>query len=103
VRRFPRIGTVAAIGMAVAAAYHAWRGPLPLRYVPVGRDVPDVYRVLARCGDGDPLVELPMGMAVDNFRDAEPQLFSVYHWLPLLNGAEAMRPRSSSACGCSRT
>ena len=40
VRRLPRLGTVAALLLAVAAAYHAWRGPLPLRYVPVGRDVP---------------------------------------------------------------
>jgi hypothetical protein len=91
-RRFPRAGALAAIVLAAVAAYQAWRGPLPLRRLPVGRDVPEVYRVLARCGDGDPLLELPMGMAVDNFRDAEPQFLSVYHWLPLLNGRGSYAP-----------
>jgi hypothetical protein len=91
-RRFPRVGTAAVLVMAVAAAYEVWHGPIPLRYVPVGRDVPEVYRVLARCGDGDPLIELPIAMAVDNFRDADPQLASVYHFLPLLNGRASYSP-----------
>ena len=93
-RRFPRVGPAAVLALAIGAAYHGWRGPFPLRYVPVGRDVPEVYRVLARCGDGDPLIELPIAMEVDSFRDAEPQLASVYHFLPLLNGRASYWPAS---------
>jgi hypothetical protein len=88
----PRAGGVVALVLCGWAAAHAWRGGLPLREVPVGDKVPQEYRLLARCGDGDPLVEVPLGMAVDNFRDAEPQLMSVYHWLPLLNGRASYSP-----------
>jgi hypothetical protein len=48
--------------------------------------------VLARCGDGDPLIELPMPNRIQRFRDAEPQLMSVHHWLPLLNGRASYQP-----------
>jgi hypothetical protein len=92
VRWQPRFGTVAACALCAWAAFYAWRGPLPLREVPVGAAIPEVYRVLARCGDGDPLVEVPIGMALDNWRDAEPQLMAVHHWLPLLNGRASYSP-----------
>jgi hypothetical protein len=91
-RRLPRVGTAVACGLCAWAAVYAWRGPLPLRPVPVGAAIPEVYRVLARCGDGDPLVEVPIGMAIDNWRDAEPQLMAVHHWLPLLNGRASYSP-----------
>ncbi len=92
VRRLPRAGAVVALVLCGWAAAHAWRGELPLRKVPVGAKVPEEYRLLARCGDGDPLVEVPLAMHFDNFRDAEPQLMSVYHWLPLLNGRASYSP-----------
>jgi hypothetical protein len=91
-RRLTVIGVAVAVTLTVLAFGGAWRGPLPLRRVPVGDEVPAVYRALARCGDGDPLVELPMGTGWDDWRDAEPQLFSVYHWLPLLNGRVSYVP-----------
>jgi hypothetical protein len=89
---WPRAGGVAVLLLCGWAAAHAWRGELPLREIPVGDKVPEEYRLLARCGDGDPLVEVPLGMQVDNFRDAEPQLMSIYHWLPLLNGRASYSP-----------
>ena len=97
VRRSPRAGSVAVIALAVLAAAEAWRGPLPLRRMPVGDTLPEVYRVLARCGDGDPLVEVPMAMPVDSFHDAEPQYFSTFHWLPLLNGRAGYAPPTLDA------
>jgi hypothetical protein len=92
IRWMSRPGAVVALVLCGWAAAQAWRGELPLREVPVGTKVPEEYRLLARCGDGDPLVEVPLAMHFDNFRDAEPQLMSVYHWLPLLNGRASYSP-----------
>ena len=90
--RFRRGGPVIALGLTVFAFVAAGRGVLPLRRVPVGDEVPAVYPMLARCGDGDPLLELPMGLGWDEWRDGEPQFFSIYHWLPLLNGRASYVP-----------
>jgi hypothetical protein len=92
-RQRPLAGAIVAMVLCGWAGVDAWRGQLPMRAVPVGAAVPEAYRVLARCGDGDPLVEVPIGMAFDNWRDAEPQLMSVHHWLPLLNGRASYSPR----------
>ena len=90
-RRHPLLGAVA-LALAIGAAVQAWRGPLPLRRMPVGDALPEVYRTLVRCGDGDPLVELPIATRLDSFRDATPQYFSTFHWLPLLNGRAGYAP-----------
>jgi hypothetical protein len=91
-RKSPRVGSTVAIVLAAVGAWQAWRGPFPLRPMPVGDTLPEVYRVLTRCGDGDPLVEVPMAYALDSFHDAVPQYFSTFHWLPLLNGRAGYAP-----------
>jgi len=88
--RRPRLGapvTVAALALALAAS---WRAPL-LRRMPVDASLPPAA-FLARCGAGDPLLELPAHVLADNWRDAERMFFSTYHWLPLLNGRSGYSP-----------
>jgi len=88
----PRLGvpvTVATLAFALAAS---WRAPTLLRRMPVGASLPPAYAFLARCGAGDPLLELPAHLLVDNWRDAERMFFSTYHWLPLLNGRSGYSP-----------
>jgi hypothetical protein len=64
--------------------------PLPLQAVPVGADIPEVYRWLAQARPG-PIVEIPV---------ADPQAehlyvyFSTVHWLPLVNGRSSYAPSS---------
>jgi hypothetical protein len=94
VRRLPRAGLPVAVALAASAAIATWRGPVPLRHLPTGDAVPAAYRFLARCGAGDPLLELPAThpSMLDNFRDAERDYFSTFHWLPILNGRSGYQP-----------
>ena len=93
-RRLPRGGLAVAGILAASAAIASWRGPVPLRHLRTGDAVPAAYRFLARCGGGDPLLELPATHPnmVDNFRDAERDYFSTFHWLPILNGRSGYQP-----------
>jgi hypothetical protein len=62
--------------------------PLPLQAVPIGPDVPEVYRWLARVRPG-PLVEIPLGVP----RYEQEYLYlSTVHWLPLVNGRSSYAP-----------
>lgn len=64
--------------------------PHPLQAVPLGSDVPEVYRWLARERPG-PIVEVPVGLAD---REQEYLYLSTVHWLPLVNGRTSYAPSS---------
>jgi hypothetical protein len=64
--------------------------PLPLEPVPVGGEIPDVYRWLARERPG-PLVELPVAIPQHEHRYL---YFSTVHWLPIVNGRSGFAPSS---------
>ena len=61
--------------------------PTQLTRIPVGREVPEVYRWLAAQSPG-PLIELPTGMW-ENFMY---EYFSTYHWFPIINGSSGYAP-----------
>jgi len=63
--------------------------PLPMQTVPVGRDVPEVYRWLARERPG-PIVEVPLTPEAEG----EYLYLSTVHWLPLVNGRTSFAPSS---------
>lgn len=91
--RLPRAGTIAVLVVAGVAAAARWPGPLPLREVPVGARVPAVYQFLRRCGEGDPVLELPAYRLIENWREGPRQLHSTTHWLPLVNGRASYAPK----------
>jgi hypothetical protein len=94
VRRLGAAGAVVATAAVGLACAMSWIAPLPLRGLPVGDAVPAAYRYLARCGEGDPLLELPANVAELNVLDAERDYFSTVHWLPILNGRSGYPPLS---------
>jgi hypothetical protein len=86
------IGALFALALVVLALPRDWPLPVPMRELSVGRNLAPAYRYLARCGAGDPLLELPMPSLLENWKDAERELYSVFHWLPLLNGRTGYTP-----------
>lgn len=87
-RRWARVGALLACALVAWAVVQNVHGTLPLRAV----GVPEPYRYLARCGAGDPLLELPAWHVGLEWRDAERSFLSTYHWLPLLNGRSGYSP-----------
>jgi hypothetical protein len=79
---------VGLLGAGIAVMPMAWVQRLGVWTVPLGSDVPVVYRWLAANGGGQPLLELPMGY------EALAMYHSTYHWLPLLNGYTGYAPSS---------
>jgi hypothetical protein len=78
---------VAAVLGLVLTADLAWhRHPIPLKPVPVGSNVPAVYRYLREHGDDRPLLELPSSVLLGAYQSARAMYFSTFHWLPILNG-----------------
>jgi hypothetical protein len=75
--------------------------PIPLRRVPVGGDVPPVYRWLASAPPG-PVLELPVGFVDHDFVgdvaavgwQSGYEYLSTVHWKPLLNGYSGYPPES---------
>jgi hypothetical protein len=61
--------------------------------VPVGDGVPESYRWLCEHGAGGALLELPANPN-DLYRESTFMYFSVFHWLPLVNGYSAYPPKS---------
>ena len=64
--------------------------PLPLGDMPIGEDVPEVYRWLATRQIDGPIVELPIGQSF--WQALNYMYFSTYHWLPLVNGSSRYTP-----------
>jgi hypothetical protein len=87
-------GGLAALGAVAFSVAMSWRAPVPLAALPVGPALPAVYRFLARCGEGDPLLELPAFGPTESWRETERQLLGTFHWLPLLNGRTGYPPPS---------
>jgi hypothetical protein len=89
--------TVGVVAVAVVVL-GAQGGRLKTWPVPVGENVPPVYRWLASDGEGAPLLELPIGPDLGAFRRnamaARAMYFSTYHWLPTLNGHTGYPPAS---------
>jgi len=84
VRKLPMPACHAVVALSCIALFTLEFGykPLSLIRMPVGLEVPEVYRWLAAEKPG-PLVELPAGM----WENYKYEYFSTYHWLPLVNGA----------------
>jgi len=91
-RRLPRLGPPLVLGLTALSFVSSWHGPTLVRPMAVGAELPGAYRFLARCGGGDPLLELPIYSAYESWREAEREFYSTYHWLPLLNGRSGYPP-----------
>jgi hypothetical protein len=96
-RRFAWKGVVVAMALVASALAWSWQAPLPLRAVALGRNLPPAYAFLARCGAGDPLLELPAHLPLQSYLDAPRTLYSIVHGLPLLNGRSGYPPRDYQA------
>jgi hypothetical protein len=78
---------MAALPLLALAEYASF--PLPLERARTGREVPEVYRWLAKAGDArDTLVELPLPAPGQSWCGVEcPRVyFSAFHWKPIVNG-----------------
>jgi hypothetical protein len=104
VSRAARPLRVAAAAVVLGCAlYPAVRTHVPPpRPLPTRDTLPAAYRWLAAHGHGQPLLELPMserpadsGWAWDR-AGARAMYFSIYHWLPLLNGYTGYPPASAA-------
>jgi hypothetical protein len=84
--------TPAAVALALVALFLLELGakPLPLQAVPIGPDIPEVYRWLARERPG-PIVEIPVGLPQ---HEGQYLYLSTVHWLPLVNGRTSYAPAS---------
>ena len=67
--------------------------PWPLQAERTGRDVPAVYRWLARERPG-PIVEIPVALPQ---YEHDYLLYSTVHWLPIVNGRSSFAPSSHDA------
>jgi hypothetical protein len=93
---------IAAASAAFALALLPLASERPLRAfaIPVGDEIPAVYRWLARNGGGAPLLELPVTGALPapgtkpGRAEAMAMYFSTVHWLPILNGYSGYFPPS---------
>lgn len=64
--------------------------PLPLEKIPVGDEIPAVYKWLARQEGGPPVLELPLR---PQYRPGcERVYYSTYHWKPIVNGFSGFIP-----------
>ena len=67
--------------------------PISLHKVPVGEQVPEVYRWLAKQEGDFPIFELPLQSNLqDYWREAPYVYFSTYHWKKLINGYSGFSP-----------
>jgi hypothetical protein len=67
--------------------------PISLHKVPVGEQVPEVYRWLAKQEGDFPIFELPLqSNLLDYWREAPYVYFSTYHWKKLINGYSGFSP-----------
>jgi len=84
--RWPPLRALAA-GVVLIGLWRAYVPPvdLPVVTVPVGNEIPPVYRWLGEHGEGAPVLEIPFRGGLGYF-ETRYAYFSTYHWLPLLNG-----------------
>jgi len=85
-RLLPRAGVIVAAALTLSFAFARIDLDVPLRKLPTERDLPAGIEYLARCGAGDPLLEVPAPARTMSYHEAEVMYLSTYHWLPLLNG-----------------
>ena len=80
------------VGLALLGLFFLELGakPLPLQAVPTGREIPEVYRWLARERPG-PIVEIPFDVVGGG---QEYLYLSTVHWLPIVNGRSGFAPPS---------
>jgi hypothetical protein len=93
-RRRPRRSTLVASVLCAAVLAESWIRPLPVAAVPVGTGVPAVYRWLAAQPPGQPVLELPIGLANKTVwaQQAEMMYDATYHWQPIVNGTGGFAP-----------
>jgi len=85
----------AAAGLALIGLFLLELGgkPWPLQAARTGRDVPEVYRWLARERPG-PIVEIPVALPQ---HEHDYLFYSTVHWLPIVNGRSSFAPSSHDA------
>ena len=94
-------GALVAAAVLILAVTEFRPGRVPLRAVPVGTELPEVYRWLATAPRG-PVLEVPVGFIDDDYRadvwavrwESGYQYASTAHWQKLLNGYSAYPPQS---------
>ena len=93
-RRLPRRATLVAVLLCAGVLAESWIRPLPVAAVPVGANVPPVYRWLAARPAGRAVLELPIGLANKAIwaEQAEMMYFSTFHWQPIVNGTGGFAP-----------
>ncbi|MDD2890887.1 MAG: hypothetical protein PHE49_09675 [bacterium] len=65
--------------------------PFTLHRIPVGREIPEVYKWLGEQKGDFPIVELPMSIGSQLY-DTEYMYYSTYHWKKLANGYSGYFP-----------
>jgi hypothetical protein len=85
----------AAVGLTLVGLFLLELGakPWPTQAMRSGRDVPEVYRWLARERPG-PIVEIPVALPQ---HEHDYLYFSTVHWLPTVNGRSSFAPSSHDA------
>jgi len=92
--RMPARRRMVAVGiLATVVLLEYFSVPIPLSSVPLGREVPAIYAVVAALPAEATLVELPMPTR-DNeeWRESWPVYYSIYHWKRLVNGYSGYSP-----------
>jgi hypothetical protein len=90
--RLPRTGRLAlTAALAVLVPLEHWSVPRSAAEVPAGRDLPEVYRWLAR-DQRTPMIELPLYPSRARKQWAAYLYFSTYHWRPIPVGRTSFYP-----------
>jgi hypothetical protein len=80
-------------GLAVLIMAEAWSVPLPMTPIPLGPQIPAIYKSVASLPAAAVLVEMPMPSRDDEeWKDAWPVYYSIYHWKKLVNGYSGYAP-----------
>ncbi|MBM4078696.1 MAG: discoidin domain-containing protein, partial [Planctomycetes bacterium] len=87
-------GCLVAVSAVTLAVLEYLAVPVPLAHVPVGKDMPEAYRWLARQPGDLALVEIPYGVTR---LDAFYMYASTAHWKRLVNGASGYDPPERAA------
>lgn len=92
-KRFPRVVPAVTLALVLLCLTEYWSGPFPMRAY--DSRPTDVEEWLAIQVPGTPILNLPTPTGPTLWRrEADHQLRSINHWLPLVNGYSALAPES---------
>lgn len=86
------VGAKAALALLVLVEYASM--PLPMKTIPIKKEIPEVYRWLATQGEDFALLELPLSKPdkPPAVTECERLYYSIYHWKKLVNGYSGYFP-----------